>query len=259
MCKKIVLSSLIIFFASMNIFAEVAYIDPIQAYKTNYIITGEHIEDQVKFQLSIMYPLFWPFNTGLYFGYTQLSYWRIYDKSSPFEDTNYSPEFFYKFESGDNIFNDYRIKFVDYIQISPIQHRSNGQPSGPDDRSENKYYGEIQLSVGEVYNFGVRGKVFGYYNVADGNKDINVYHKNYETGIFFKNLSKRISGLEREKVEITFGGNPTNRGWVKAEVSARLITSYFQPRLFVQFFRGYDEFMMYYNIKTEAVRIGLSF
>lgn len=233
------------------------FINPVSLYKTNYFATGDIKEDQVKFQLSIQYPLILPWEL-VYFGYTQLSYWRIYDKSSPFEETNYSPEVFFKIESKRNVF-DVDLKYIDYIQLSPIQHRSNGQPFGEKDRSENKYYGEIQASIGERYNFGGRLKVFGYYNVDEGNEDINDYHKYYSAAVFIKSKSVRVEGLEKESIEVSWGGNPWEKGWVQGEFSVRIITTYFQPRLFIQGYYGYDEFMVNYNKKTKAIRVGFSF
>lgn len=255
---KRILYILSILFILVNYGHTTEFIEPLSMYKTNYFATGDSKDDQVKFQLSVKYNLLWPFNSGIYFGYTQLSYWRIYDSSSPFKDTNFQPEFFYKFESGNNVFDNYTIPFVDYIQICPIYHRSNGQPAGPNDRSENKFYYAMQVSAGTVYNFGARVKVFGYYNVGDGNRDINKYHKYYEGAVFFKNMSRKVTRLERESIEISWGGNPFGNGWVQGEFSVRILTSYIQPKLFIQGFYGYDEFMMNYSTKTKAVRIGFS-
>lgn len=235
------------------------YESPMSAYKSNYFVTGESKEDQVKYQISVKYNLFYPFNLGVFFAYTQRSWWKIYDNSSPFFETNFLPEAFYEFESGNNVFNNFVIPYIDFIRLSPYEHRSNGREEGPDNRGENKYYGEIQASVGKVYNFGVRGKVFGYYTRAKENKDINDYHKNYEASVFFKLKSKNVRYLDKEEINVSWGGNPANKGWYSIEVSARILSTYVQPKLFIQFYKGYDEFILFYNKKTEAVRIGFIF
>jgi phospholipase A1 len=76
------------------------------AYNTNpndapYQAVGEPPLDntEVKFQISFKVPLarsLFSDNTQLYFAYTQLCLWQLYNKeiSSPFRDTNYEPEFF---------------------------------------------------------------------------------------------------------------------------------------------------------------------
>jgi len=208
--------------------------------------------------MSIKYNLLWPFESGIYFAYTQLSYWKIFDTSSPFKDNNYMPEVFYKFESRRNLFNIF-IPGLDYVQISPYSHRSNGRESGPADRGEDKYYGEIQVSKGQVYNFGARGKVFNYYHIANGNKDINDYHKNYEASVFFKLRSRNVKYLDKEEISFSWGGNPLDKGWAMGEISLRILTTYIQPKLYIQWFHGYDEFMLNYDKKTSAVRAGLIF
>lgn len=235
--------------------SEKEFIDPINLYQNNYFITGDTREDQVKFQMSVKYNLLWPFDTGLFFGYTQRSYWRIYDDSSPFQETNYCPEFFYRYDPKSNVFN-FSLPFIDYIQVSPMFHRSNGLDK-ENSRSENKYYGEVQTSYGRVYNVGARGRVFGYYDVESMNKDINKYHKNYSAAVFFKLMSSDVSDLEKEKIELSWGGNPFDDGWYQVELSMRIISSYAQPRIFMQFYQGYDEFMIHYNERTTALRFGL--
>lgn len=242
---------------SLNIYAK-EYQNPMTPYQDNYFISGDEKEDQVKFQFSAKYNLLYPFNTGIYFGYTQLSYWKIYDKSSPFSETNYMPEAFYLFESGNNIFNDYIIPYVDHIKLSPFFHRSTGMDDYRN-RSENKYYGEIQLSTGDVYNIGARGKIFGYYQKALENKDINDYHKNYQAEVFFKIRSKKVLYLDKEEISVTWGGNPSDKGYYRVQIAFRLLTTYIQPRIFVQYYKGYDEFMINYNQKTEAIRAGFIF
>jgi phospholipase A1 len=258
---KKILIFIVACFMSISVLAEQKeYQSPMSSYQDNYFITGDFDEDQVKYQISVKYNLFYPFKSGVFFAYTQRSWWKIYDKSSPFYENNFMPEVFYQFESGNNLFGNYIIPYIDYIQVSPWSHRSNGREDGPDNRGEDKYYGEIQASVGDVYNFGVRAKVFGYYpTLAKENEDINDYHYNYEGGVFFKLKSKNVLYLDKEEIHVKWGGNPTNKGWYSVELTTRILTTYIQPKLFIQYYKGYDEFILYYNKKTEAVRVGLIF
>ncbi|MDX2472845.1 MAG: phospholipase A [Candidatus Krumholzibacteria bacterium] len=54
-------------------------------------------QTEVVFQLSGKYQIL---GSRLYLGYTQISYWQAYDlkNSSPFRETNYNPELFYRFQ-----------------------------------------------------------------------------------------------------------------------------------------------------------------
>lgn len=250
-----IIAIVLIFLATQGFAKE--FESPMSPYQDNYIIAGDS-DDQVKFQFSAKYNLFYPFNSGLYFGYTQRSFWKLYDDSSPFVETNYMPEGFYRFESGNNSFKDYVIPYIDYIQVSPIAHKSNGR-DGLDSRSINIYYGQIQFSKGEVVNVGANVKVFGYYNKAKENADINDYNKNYEADIFIKLRSKTVLYLDKEELHLKFGGNPMDKGWFAVEARVRILSTYVQPKLFFQYREGYDEFMINYNEKTKSIRVGVIF
>lgn len=241
------------------------YESPMTIYKDNYFISGDKEEDQVKFQVSAKYSLFYPSKIGIYAGYTQICWWKIYNDSAPFYETNYQPELFLKLESNNNIFGDADFSFVDYIQISPIHHCSNGR-DGLDSRSINDYYSQIQLSVGEHYNFGTNIKVFNYYNKSSKNKDIEIYKSYYEADVFFKIKSKNVSFLDKEELHFKFGGYDKSdfdqkdyTGWYCVEAQFRIITSVFQPKLFIQYYNGYGEFLIDYNKKEDSVRVGLVF
>lgn len=234
------------------------YESPMSIYKDNYFLSGDKIEDQVIFQISAKFDPFYPLDLGAYFAYTQKSHWKIYDNSAPFKENNYMPEVFFQFTSGKNIFNNAVIPGVDYIKASPIFHKSNGL-EGAESRSINTYYGEMQVSAGEVLNIGASGKVFAYYNKSRKNEDINKYNKNYEANIFLKLRSKNVMYLDKEEINVRFAGNPTGNGWYEAEFKFRILTTYVQPKLFIQFRSGYDEFLINYNEKQKSLRAGLVF
>jgi outer membrane phospholipase A len=267
--KKLLLLFIVLF--SISVVAK-EYESPMSIYKENYFICGDKEEDQVKFQVSAKYGILYPSNIGLYVAYTQLSSWHIFDKSSPFYDNNYQPEIFFKFESNNNPFN-INLGIIDYIQASPIYHCSNGR-DGDNSRSINTWYGQIQLSYGEVYNIGLNLKGFNYYGHSAKNKDIQDYRSYYEASIFFKIRSKSVQFLDKEELHFKFGGYDRSdyrdykesqkdksmiRGWFCVEAQVRIMTSFIQPKFFIQYYHGYSEFMIDYNKKTNAVRFGLVF
>lgn len=71
---------------------------------------------------------------SLYFGYTQKSFWQVYDaeNSRPFRETNYNPEVFLRF-GGPN-----------FIADLGYEHESNGQ-SDPMSRSWDRVYLTLAL------------------------------------------------------------------------------------------------------------------
>ena len=233
------------------------YESPMQLYHANYFILGDE-QDQVKFQVSAKYNLIYPSNIGVWVAYTQKAFWHLYDSSAPFWEFNHEPEVFWCFESKKNIFN-VDTGLLDYIQLSPWYHKSNGR-DGEESRSMNLYYAEIQLSVGQVYNVGVMGKVFAYHDVSSKNKDIEDYLGKCEGMIFFQLKSKTVEYFDKEKIYIKGGGNvDTKKYWVEGGAKVRLLTTLFQPFLYVQVFHGYGEAMVNYNKKDTAVRVGLTF
>ena len=268
--KKIFLVVLFTIF-SINVFAtdyQKEYESPLTVYKENYFIAGDN-DNQVKFQFSLKFNLLYPSSTGIYFAYTQRSLWYLYDKSSPFVETNYMPEVFYRLESKNNLFGDTNLGIIDYIQISPISHMSNGR-DGLESRSINTYYGQIQLSAGDVYNFGVNVKVFNYWNIASDNKDIDEYIGYYETDLFFKLKSKNVEFLDKEELHFKFGGfskkdyddwrdsdkNKKALGWYSVEAQFRILTTVIQPYFFIQWYHGYAQWMVNYTEKEKSLRAG---
>jgi phospholipase A1/A2 len=101
-------------------------------FRDNYFITGGTIESDrknsisdAKYQISFKNRLTKSkllFNSSLFFTYTQKSFWRIYDKSSPFAETNYNPSV------GLSRFSVNKKKLINLFTIS-FEHESNGRDS----------------------------------------------------------------------------------------------------------------------------------
>ncbi|HRT03514.1 MAG TPA: phospholipase A [Candidatus Diapherotrites archaeon] len=254
--KKILFFIFFIFITNSFVFAS-EYEDPVSLYKDNYLIIGDK-DDQTKFQISLKYNLIYPSKLGFFAGYTQKSFWKTYDNSSPFYETNYEPEIFYQFISGNNIFGNIQIPLIDYIQISPAHHLSNGRDREAS-RGMNTYYSEIQFSYGDIYNIGFNIKYFNYYNLSSKNKDYNDYRKNYESKIFFKIKSKNVKYLDKEEISCRFSGNPIDKGFFEVTGKVRIITTYFQPKIYIQYWQGYGEFLIDYNVKEKRFRVGIAY
>jgi len=89
-------------------------------------------ETEVIFQLSAKLQLF---DSRFYVAYTQLAFWQFYNspESSPFRETNYNPEVFYRITPTNSSFKNWGADFG-------IEHTSNGK-SEPVSRSWNRLYG----------------------------------------------------------------------------------------------------------------------
>jgi len=88
-------------------------------------------QTEMEFQISVKERLL---DSNFYFGYTQKSFWQAYDfaNSSPFRETNYNPEVFYRTGGTSD-------KIGRWDMDVGFEHESNGR-SGPTSRSWNRVY-----------------------------------------------------------------------------------------------------------------------
>jgi len=124
-------------------------------YRENYFIFGFTEQTQVKFQFSAKYDL-WP-NEGqnaVYFAFTQLSLWDLYDQSSPFRETNYAPELFYIYFHHPGRY-DPPPGCAFFHERGGYEHVSNGV-AGPRSRGWNNFYAESRFACyGAAHDFGL--------------------------------------------------------------------------------------------------------
>ena len=224
--------------------------DAIQPYLPTYIITGDN-EDQIKYQVSFKYGLVFPYKSGIFLSYTQLSKWDIYDRSSPFRENNYSPGIFWEKQKP--------FKYFDFIRISPFTHKSNGL-DGQDSRGIDWCFGQAQISHTWNYiqiGFNETAKWYYDFIMSAHNKDYKRYKGNFRSEAFIQIISKR-NYLSHEKFYIA--GEWTKKfGWLECGLSFRIITTKIRPHVYIQYYYGYAEFLHGYNQKTKALRIGFIF
>ena len=229
---------------------------PFSINKQNYFISGK---DDVKFQVSVKYNLLYPFNLGVYMGYTEIAFWDIYKESSPFREFNHNPEVFWLIKENNNIFANTDLLFIDFIKVSPYEHMSNGR-DGDNSRSIDRCYGEIQASVGEKVNFGLRIKGWYFYDKARENHDIDEYAGHYECETFVAVIGDTGKEFPLYKLYVKGGtGDSFDKGWVEGGFIFPILTAYVQPRIMINVFHGYAESMVDYNKKNTQVRIGTVF
>ena len=221
-------------------------------YKDNYFIVGTTIgskptrtNSDVKFQISISQRLTkstLPFNTYLYLFYSQKCMWNVFEESLPMRDFNFNP--------GIGIAKHLIVKnrYIGKVTLM-LEHESNGR-DGLASRSWNK----ISLA-GNIFidpNIMIHGKV--WIPIIDGqnNKDILDYCGIYQTGLSITSPNKRFHfGLTLVK----------RRGWRLSynsiwEISYRVFKRDNQF-LFLQYYNGYGENLLDYNVFKSRLRIGL--
>ena len=101
------------------------YVLPVSWAKDPNNISADGLDDynldrfEAKYQISVKFPLYLheENTSGLYFGFTAMSFWQVYNGkiSKPFRETNYEPEVFYSFQ------NDLSILGFEFNQIHKMK------------------------------------------------------------------------------------------------------------------------------------------
>ena len=205
--------------------------------------------EEAKYQISFKIPLLTGWlddRTTLWFGYTQKSFWQVYnqDESAPFRETNYEPELFLRhkldWNLGPGTLNGVTLGF---------NHQSNGQ-SEPRSRSWNRIMGNVAYSY-KRWLFMVKP----WYRIPetagnDDNADIEKYlgHASYhavyklseDQTLSLKLMNNLRSEDNHTSVELgySFPLGDTVKG-------------------FVQYYNGYGESLIDYNHRIERVGLGI--
>lgn len=203
--------------------------------------------EEAKYQISFKVPLFTGMlddRTTLWFGYTQKSFWQVYnrDDSAPFRETNYEPEIFMRYQTdfkiGKGTLNSVTVGF---------NHQSNGQ-SEPRSRSWNRIIASAAYSY-DRWLFIVQPWYRIPENSEDDNADIERYlgYANYTTvyklsedRTFSLNLRNNLRSDNKTSVE--FGYSFPMGDTVKG---------------FFQYYNGYGESLIDYNHRIERFGIGI--
>lgn len=219
-------------------------------FHDNYFTTGVPTNKginkntaNVKFQISVRQRLaksIFPFNSTLLLTYTQKSFWDIYKNSAPFTDNNYNPgltlarPFVHKDQ----------LKGVGAISI---EHESNGL-----DSIYSRSWNFINISWVYFYNdnMSVQAKVWAGI-LSKNNNDLYRYRGYGLLALNYRN--------NKDNIWVSLVLNPTEKiGRVNTtfEFNYRPGKKPFQY-LFLQWYNGYGENLLYYNRYSSMVRIGI--
>jgi phospholipase A1 len=241
------------------------------AHDDTYIITGipsdpKTSTNQVKFQISFKFDLT-PNEgpCGLFFGYTQRALWNAYAASSPFEDTNYNPQFFFVFGLKDlsalrSLPPAGRLDFH-WARLG-AEHESNGK-GGADSRDWNRIFISARFVLiwgGNAFYWMLEPKIWWPF-VGPGNPDLVDYVGYGEVNT---DLGWHALLNDGRWQDLTLGlllrkGTVGGRGTVQLTVRYRPPWHFTSIAFYAQAFFGYNETLLHYNERTSVFRFGFAF
>jgi len=213
---------------------------------------AEAQNSEAKFQISFKVKL-WEDALGkdidLWFAYTQLSFWQVYNKtfSSPFRETNYEPELLLNFRTDYNLLG-LRGRIINI----GINHQSNGRSEGLS-RSWNRIVANFGF---ERNNFNLLLKT--WYRLPestheDDNHEIlkymgygelwgTYYWKNHRFGVMLRNNLRMSDNKGAIQLDWSFPFPFIKKDRVSG---------------YVQYFNGYGESLLDYDKSINRIGIGL--
>ena len=215
-----------------------------------YEFTGspDRLENQeIKFQLSFQTKMGDDLaggNGDLWFGYTQRSYWQLFNSaiSAPFRETNYEPEVYFSWLSGYDL-GGLKLRAANVGLV----HQSNGRAE-PLSRSWNRVFADFQLTRG---NFALSFKPWVRISEdpeEDNNPDIENYLGRYELRLYYARRGHIFSGMLRNLLDSEHRLN-SELAW-SFPIARRL-------RGLVQWYNGYGENLIDYNFNTHRIGVGV--
>lgn len=213
-------------------------------------------ETEVVFQLSAKQRFF---KTNLYFAYTQKSFWQAYntDESSPFRETNYNPEVFYRFEPGS--FASWGLGSSGFVKglgaDIGFEHESNGQ-SLPESRSWNRLYftpvyanDNLLVQLKLSYRLPEDNKENPEETKGDDNPDITDYYGHAELNLYQQFYKSHMVHL------MLRGNGETKKGAFELTYSLPGFSG--NTFYMVKAFHGYGDSLVDYDKSITRIGIGV--
>jgi len=240
----------------------IAPLPVVQAYEPIYLLFGADPEI-AKFQVSLKTRLFDPSwdtpragqaRDGLYFAYSQTTFWDLVNESRPFVDSSYRPEFFWL---KDDLHPQWLTDRAELSWQAGLRHESNGQGE-PDSRSFNVVYFRPSLAVDWTRRRFLRVVPTAWIYIGDlsDNPDIARYRGYGDV---------RVTGGKDDGLQVSLlgrAGSQFDRVFMQLDLSfplSRVGTSGVRPFLHVQASTGYAESLQDYRERDRRFLIGISF
>lgn len=221
-------------------------------YKDNYFIFGCPVDrkptrenSNVKFQISIAQKLTkatLPWETYLYLFYTQKVFWNVLENSMPMTDLNFNP--------GIGLTKPMFLKsrYIGNLNMV-VEHESNGR-DGLASRSWNKVTFGADIMVDP--NFVVSGKLWIPIVDGENNRDILKYCGIGRFGWQWRDKAQKLS----VSVNLTARTDGFFNFNTCIEAAWRWSTRSNQY-LFLQYYNGYGEGLLDYNVYHNQLRLGI--
>jgi len=238
----------------------------ITPYKPNYILVGynsdpnaapfqdafpnENIEfdaTEIKFQISFMFPIvqnIFGNNGDLYFAYTNRSFWQAFNSglSAPFRESDHEPEFWLQFNGTRRI-----LGLNNKINAFGFVHQSNGR-NEPISRSWNRLFANFIFEKGNLV-FSIKPWII--VGNLDDNTDIRDYMGNIEVLGVYKWRRHTFGLMLRNNLQSGFSKGSFQVDWS--------FPIYHRVRFYSQYFNGYGESLIDYDVHNNTIGVGLSF
>ena len=203
------------------------------------------------FQISLKQRLF---GIPLYAAYSQKSFWQAYNtaNSSPFRETDYNPELFYRYIPAD------RFRWFHLGADIGFEHESNGRGL-PDSRSWNRFYAAVFQAEDNhliYWKWWYRLPENDSIPATDPERDDNP-HIGYYYGYSELTFEQQLFGKQLARAMFRF--NPvTGKGAVNLQYTVPNKAS--NPDFFwmLYLWQGYGEDLLNYNRSTFRLGVGVS-
>jgi len=237
-------------------------------YKPNYFLAGTYNFDpnqkpfdvgalrvrheEVKLQLSFKVKLtdgLFGDNGDLWATYTQQSYWLAYAKSAPFRDTSYEPSLLFTWRTRFDAMG-WRARLLGL----ELDHQSNGRGEfGALSRSWNRVIGKAVFERGDFV-----AEARAWWRIpeprsSDNNPDIERYMGNTELLVSWEHGPHTLSAQMRSNLSPRSHRGAAELTWSFPVPKSQNLKGY------AQYFYGYGESLIDYNVRTNRIGLGLAF
>ncbi|WP_373029954.1 phospholipase A [Sulfurovum sp.] len=217
-------------------------------------------EYQLSFQKPLTYNLF-GWNEYITAAYTQQVWWKLYDESAPFRESNYTPEFFMILPTSDDWDEKYNLKALKF----GYKHQSNGG-EGYASRSWNRLFlatlwqwDSLLMRIEGWYRIPEERKSDAFYDgtdpgaSGDDNPDIVDYLGYGEIELKYLYGKHHFNLLLRNNLDLD-----NNKGAVQFDYMAPFFNSD-NTFWYVKLFNGYGESLIDYDNSVTKMSIGFAF